>query len=248
MRTLARYHLQRAGFDPAGFYRELLARDPVPALRGLGDCGTVADAASAATHLGDPDPAVRRAAVVAVTRLDDAGYAPRLIERLADDVVGVAATAARSLSKAGLSPVATQQLWEIMSGDQRPQVVRSCLRAARGLPKWSQLQIGLRSTASAEASLREAGVELVDYVLTTWNRSFIAPTPDEASELAVLLDAAHGLGDEKRIALASAMKTYGIVSETTAELSTSEARGSATPPRRLWDAVRSIGRTRRSAD
>jgi hypothetical protein len=200
-------------------------------LRGLGDCGTAADAPSAAIHLGDTDPAVRRAAVVAVTRLDAAGYGPRLIECLADDVVGVAATAARSLSKAGLSRVATEQLWEIMGADQRPHVVRSCLHAARGLPKWSQLQIALRSTASAETSLREAGVDLADHVLTTWNRSFVAPTPDEARELAALLDAAHeGLGDERCIALAFAMKTYGIVSEATVELSTSEAQGSVTPP------------------
>ncbi len=211
MRLLARHHLQRTGFDAPAFYRELLHRDPVPALRGLGDCGAAADAARAAAYLVEADPIVRRTAVEAVARLDAAGYAERLVERLADDDVGVAATAARYLSRVGLPAATTDQLWSMMTSDRRPHVVHACSRAARGLPRWSRSRIALRSIAATDSSLREIGLELVDHVLFTWNRSYVAPAPDEVEELSALLTSTRdSLGESRYEALAFATASYGI--------------------------------------
>jgi hypothetical protein len=218
MRLLSREHLGRTGFDAAAFYRDLLQRDPVAALRGLGDCGAATDAASAIVLLTDPDPAVRKAAVEAVARLDAAKFRGRLVDCLADDDASVAATAARSLSRVGVPAGVTDQLWTMMSSDKRAHVARSCSRAARGLPRWSRSLIALRAVAAGEEPLYEIGQDLVDHVLLTWNRSFITPTPDEAAELTALLDSTSDILDDDRYeALVFAMSAYGIASVKAAE-------------------------------
>ncbi len=244
MRWLARHQLQAAGFDVVAFYRGLLPREPVLALRGLGESGDADDAIEAVEYLSNQAPAVRRAGVEAVARLDAARCSSRLLECLADDVANVAATSARWLARVGLPAATTDELWNTMNSDRREHVTRACARATRGLPRWSRLLIALRSIATNDEGLAEIGTALVDDLLLTWNRSYTAPASAEILELTTLLDSARaGLGETRYESLVFAVSSYGIASARASELKETRTRPPATqsrgPMQRLGDVTRS---------
>jgi hypothetical protein len=211
LRFLAQHHLRAIGVDIPAFYRDLLHRDPIPALRGLGDCGSSSDADLAASFVTVDDPLVRRAAVDAIGRLNAVAYADRLIECLRDDAIGVAITAGRSLSRTALPLSATDAIWEVMNSDGRPHVVYASSRAARGLPRWSRLRVGLRSVSTLTPALQDRGIETIDQVIASWNQSYLRPTPDEADEITALIDlTCRELGNERCDALALLVADYGL--------------------------------------
>jgi hypothetical protein len=244
MRWLARHQLQASGFDVVAFYRGLLPQEPALALRGLGESGAAVDATEGVEYLSGEEPAVRRAAVEAVARLDAARYSLRLLECLADDVANVAATSARWLARVGLPAAATDQLWNTMNSDRREHVTRACARATRGLPRWSRSLIALRSIETDDQRLAEIGTALVDDLLLTWNRSYTAPTSAEADELTTLIDSARaGLGEARFESLVFAVSPYGVASARATELKETRTRPPAAqsrgPMQRLGHVARS---------
>ena len=251
VRAVAIRHLQRAGTDVAAFYRDLLVADPVAGLRGLADCGNAADATVAAERLTDADPRVRRAAVETVSRLDGARYVGQLIELLRDDSVGVAMAAGRRLAELSVPRQDTVRLWKAMNSDGGPHLLRACSRAARGLPRWSRLTLGLRAASSRDVELHAAGIELTDQVATAWNRSFTAPTADESADLIPLIESARSnIGEQRYDALAFAVRPYGLVAdvaeavaaETPTPIADDHAGGTPTGAfQRIRNRIRSLG-------
>ena len=97
VRITAEEAAQRHGVDTAEHYRQRLNSHEV-ALVGLGECGRPADAALAAPFLDDSRAALRRAAVVAIGRLDPDGFLDELISALSDPSPSIVRAASTALA------------------------------------------------------------------------------------------------------------------------------------------------------
>ena len=86
---------------------------------------------------------------------------------------------------------------------------------------------------------------MIDQILFTWNRSYLAPTFEEAQELSTLLDSTCAvLGPHRCNDLAFAMAAYGVETVTATEMSAEMADVVLPQPRGALKRLREAWRRR----
>ncbi|HEV8650473.1 MAG TPA: HEAT repeat domain-containing protein [Actinomycetes bacterium] len=188
VRTVAQRLLRARGEDVAGRYRAALGGrpDPAVALLGLGETGTAGDAELARRWLADPDPAVRRAAVRAVARLDPGARVGELRAALADPDPDVS-RAARSGLRRRVAQAGPDRLWALCTSTRHGHVRRHCLALLARLGRWQRLRFALLAAMEPQPDLAEAGRQLLRCWLASWDPAAPGPTPAEVAELRRLL-------------------------------------------------------------
>ncbi len=207
VRTTAQEGAQRHGVDTATYYRQHLNSHEV-ALVGLGECGGRADAAFVVPFLDDPHAPRRRAAVVAVGRLDPDGFLDELIAALDDPSPGIVRAASGALAGRDDPRVVTAVVGLTTETLDLPR--RSATRRlARRMGRWPQLRVALRCCQSSDPEVRTLGTELIGRVLVQWNQSFTMPSSADRDEIDELSrDVGDRLPPTQRDALSFALARY----------------------------------------
>jgi HEAT repeat protein len=184
VRETARYYLKRVhpvDFVPLYFQHLGDAHPDIRrgAILGIAEVGGRDDARSLARFLASPSSRERRASLRAVARLDREGFAESIVRALSDPSPKVSAAARDAL--AGQPPLAREPLLaERFRDGTAPVHVRiNALRLLGGGGKWRGLSYLIEAASADEATIREWAVKSVGRWLTGYNRSFVAPAPDE---------------------------------------------------------------------
>jgi HEAT repeat protein len=226
VRTTAQRLLRAQGADVAGRYRTALGAPPARArqsgetgplapwragtavaLLGLGESGTGGDADLAGRWLADPDPALRQAAVRAVTRLNPDARLGELRAALGDPDPGVSRAARSGLGhRRRVERAGPDLVWALCTSTRHGHVRRNCLSLLARLGRWQRLRFALLAAMDPQPDLAEAGRQLVRCWLATWAPA-PSPTPAEAEELHRLLPRARpSLGPGLTGVLAAALR------------------------------------------
>jgi hypothetical protein len=198
VRSLARFFAREAGsaIEARRFYAERLAdassaRQLAAALAGLGETGAPDDASLAAARLGHAAPAVRCAALRALTDLAaDQGMSAALAA-LDDPASSVHATAVSILRRHVRSvDAATVRLRVRASADPRRRLRALPLLAAAS--KWDAAVSLVESLGDPDAAVQARAAQLLRaWHAAFWN-SFVQPGPAHIRRLQALLDADGG--------------------------------------------------------
>jgi hypothetical protein len=176
VRELAQWRCRRRGGKPAETYRDAaLGTDPIAASRstglvsGLFETGDASDLPLVLRHLADRGPAVRLAAVKAVTSWTDgaerAGLLGPLLLDASPKVVGAAATALASLLRQ-----VTAEFVEAAWACDQPWSRVGATRVEAGSGPWYALESILRLIADPDPGLsRQGRIRLTDWFRTTAN-------------------------------------------------------------------------------
>jgi HEAT repeat protein len=195
------------------FYAERLAdgsaaQQLAAALDGLGEAGAAGDAPLAAAHLANAAPAVRCAALRALTDLAvDQGITAALAA-LDDPSSSVHATAVAILRRRVRS-VDVESLGRRARASSDPRRRLRTLGLLAALGKWDAAAFLIEALEDPDAAVRTRATQL----LSTWHRSFnhsqAEPSPAQCQRLQALLDAGDigvpgGVGAALRFALKGA--------------------------------------------
>lgn len=130
-------------------------------------------------------PAVRRATLISVVRLDPGRGQSICQDALADVSPSVVLTAYRLLAKLGVRFDAAQ-LFDLASGERQNITIRGATNLARYSNKWERLIFLLR-VANSKAPTFNFKSELANWQ-REFNRSWAAPTPGQLNTLKVLIE------------------------------------------------------------
>jgi HEAT repeat protein len=212
LRQTARVVLKERGAGEfREFYLSALADSQAtrlrPALFGLAETGSKADAARVESFLSHPAPGVRRAAVTALSRLDPEAYIPAFVRALEDDSPGV--------SKAGrlaLAPrtarVGEEKLWSLVDGGSEAHVRRNALLLLAATGKWNSIGWMIRACRLADERLAGNARQQVAQWIARFNRVQVQPTRDQLERMARALDEGAALDTERERMLRFLMKGY----------------------------------------
>lgn len=213
IREIARVDLKQRGVkDFRGFYRSVVERARGPELRaalsGLGETGTTEDAALVERHLGNPVPGVRRAAVLALTRLAPEAALPGFLEALQDGNAGVSRAAMLALaghaSRAGAARLAA-----IAEESRYVHVRINTLSLLARLGKWEGIPWLIRAGSSEDPRVAQVARQHLLRWMQRFNRSSTHPTKAQLEWIAAELDrAGAALPVEQERALRFYMKGY----------------------------------------
>ena len=196
VREAARFWLLRRFAFPAfaDVYRVHTTAPSPPArlaaaVAGLGETGTVADAAVVLPLLDHERPAVRAAAVRALGRLDAAGHRPRLLAAL-DDPSPAVSRAARGILRAGEPGLSAAELESRITGAAHPHARLGALALADRVGKWEGLRLLLVGSASALPAVRAEARRRLAQWLARVNTRFAEPTVADLDAIEAAIEAA----------------------------------------------------------
>jgi HEAT repeat protein len=184
VRSTARYYLcQREIVDFAAFYLAAAETPDVShlaaAIAGLGETGNAVDAAKIVDFLDHPTARVRRAAVVAVGRLNGEAEIPRLLHALHDESARVA-RAAREALVPHVHLVSDEALWSTFKEANLPHSHRIVLSLMYALPNWRAFALLLQACSwlhtMEERPDADPHMAMIIRWLTGFNGSGILPT------------------------------------------------------------------------
>ncbi len=163
------------------YYRAGLARDPLSALRGLGDHASEDDAAMATAHLSDDSPAVRLAALRLLARLGRRGDRDLFVDRFLRGSAKERREALAGLRPSGGAEI-VEQAWKSATAADDPTMAKRVLFQLVPLAdRWIRMSVGLQATANPDPEVAAAGVEVLHRALVDWNRGYPSrPTVDAA--------------------------------------------------------------------
>lgn len=155
IREIAQLKLKRRGFDPAVVYRQCLeeGRRIAFALVGMAATGNPEDLTVVQPWLADGGPAIRKAAVQAVSALAGDRRLPLLAPMLLDASPGPVAAAGRALVALGAGADAAAAAWRSDQVWSRRAAWRLC-RAAGG---WDRVVWDLEAAADPDPELSKLG-------------------------------------------------------------------------------------------
>ena len=184
--------------DFAGEYRAVLESVGGPrvgALLGLGETGGgLRDAVLVAGFRGDWITRVREAAVEALARLERADLVSLLAPLLGDPSRRVS-RAARVALERHAAAVDEGLLAELFAADRPAHVRCSALALLARRTKWEALPWILRALADADPAVAADARAWLSRWRTRFNRSFVAPAPDQLARAAAALRDAGGSVD-----------------------------------------------------
>jgi hypothetical protein len=206
VRSLAQYLAPRLDppANPRDIYVAMLAakpgRDRGAALAGLAETGSPADAVRIEPFLRDPATRLRRTALHAIARLDDAGAVPAAMAALSDPMPSVVRCAVAILrthtARVDFARVRAH-LATLTDARARLKLVGLLAEA----PKWDALAFLLETLGDADAGVRQRASRLLDAWLAAFNRSQVDPTPAQLARARDLLALATPALSAKAVAL-----------------------------------------------
>lgn len=212
IRETARFDLKARGVGEfREFYLSVLADTSTtrlrPALHGLAETGSEADAARVESFLSHPVPGVRGAAVTALSRLHPEEYIPAFVHALEDDSPGVSKAARLALAPRP-ARIEQEALWNLVDGGSRPHVRRNALVLLAATGKWESIGWMIRACGLGEERLAELGRQQVARWIAGHNRVQAQPTKDQLEHMARALEQGAALDTERERMLRFLMKGY----------------------------------------
>lgn len=163
-------------FDLRQFYLDRLPVRPAVAILGLGETGNRKDCQAIGNFLAHPQPAVVRAAMTALMRLDPEKYTGAVTEQLATDQPGVVKTAALLLGRH--RDFDQDRVFAILQASQVENTRLKCAVLLFRTGKWDRLTYALALLGGGYEKLDQAcRLELMAWI-HTYNRSY-APLGEE---------------------------------------------------------------------
>ena len=202
IRQLACFWLEKQpGFDSASFYREKIGTEAGPnlavALRGIGETGQPDDLEILRPWLHAKNDFLRKAALIAATRLSPREVMDNLMLALADESEGISRTARQLLTPhaRALNPKA---LGTMLQNGRLAHVRRNAFRLVLRIAKWDQLPLVLGSLGDVDAKV----ANMAEVALATWlfryNYSFVTPAPIQLVRVEEMLaKVKHKLDDQQ---------------------------------------------------
>lgn len=182
-KTIVRQH--EPTFDFYGFYRDRVKECPAICLVEIAAAEKSEDAVWIEKFLKDPRPAVCRAAMAAVMRLDALHYAPRIMEMLASPQPGIVKTAAQLLHRYGLYDA--ERIFEIQRQSVFASTKLRCIPLLFATPKWKSLIYILRMLGTeGDKTNRLCGL-YIDRWIKESNSSYLTITRTEQEEIQRLI-------------------------------------------------------------
>ncbi len=164
--------------DVNDYYRDWLAREPLSALRGLGDHACEADAAVATAHLSDDAPAVRLAALRLIARLGRRSDRDLFVDRFLKGSAKERREALAGLRRSGGADI-VGDAWKTAADDDPTMAKRVLFQLVPMADRWLRISIGLQATANPDPDVAAAGVDVLHRTLVEWNRGYpTKPTID----------------------------------------------------------------------
>jgi hypothetical protein len=195
VRATARYFLEKLGStDVAAIYRQRLL-DPngvsPSAIFGLSETGKKEDAQLLSGFLENPKASVRKAAVIALGNLDTDGFVAKIKNTLFDQSAGVSKAARQVLEKHPALLSAAFIMDAI--GETKPLYIRkSGILLIRSLSKWDRITT-LLGALQFMPEFNDIIREEVRRWLSTYNRSWLEPRPDQLTNLRELVVSQAGM-------------------------------------------------------
>lgn len=212
MRETARVDLEARGIGEfREFYLSVLADSPAnrlrPALYGLAETGSEADAARVESFLSHPAPGVRKAAVTALSRLAPEAYIPAFVRALEDGSPGVSKAARLALAPRA-TRVGQEALWNLVAASTEAHVRRNALVLLAGTGKWTSIGWMIRACGLADERLADMARQQVARWIARFNRDQTQPAKGELERMARALDESAAMETERERMLRFLMKGY----------------------------------------
>ena len=182
---------QEERIDFASLYRKALAEGTdaqlQAALGGLGETGDAPDSSDLLRFLAHPKPKIRRTAIRTIYKLSRGEHSAAFEQAILDDSPSVSAEARDALlRRAGL--LDPRKLWDRLESDERPHVRKNILLLLDHGGKWDRLFHLLRATSDRDPALASFARYLLEGWASSFNRSCIAPTPEQLAGVDKLLE------------------------------------------------------------
>jgi HEAT repeat protein len=169
--------------DVNDYYRDRLARDPLSALRGLGDHASEVDAALATSHLNDDAAAVRLAALRLLARLGRQSDRDLFVDRFLKGSAKERREALAGLRRSGGADI-VGDAWKTAAAVADPAKAKRVLfQLVPMADRWLRISIGLQATANSDPDIAAAGVDVLHRTLVEWNRGYPTKPTIEAAVL-----------------------------------------------------------------
>jgi HEAT repeat protein len=211
VREVARFYLKRSGAvgDFPAVYRAHLGsadspRRIVAALAGLAESGSRADAEEILPYSNDRSPAVRRAAIRALSALDGDERLGVLVAALDDPSAGVS-RAARDAMRRRVGRVAGD-IRRVFAAGSHAHARRYALTLLADLGKWDTLPYLLEAAADTDEEIRDLAQKRLSLWITSQNSGMAPPT---RTQLETIREALERHGD--RIAAEVIAAVRGIL-------------------------------------
>jgi HEAT repeat protein len=178
-----------------------------PALFGLAETGSEADAARVESFLSHTGPGVRKAAVTALSRLDPEAYVSVFAQALEDDSPGVSRAARLALAPRA-ARVGEEKLWSLVAGGSEAHVRRNALLLLAATGKWNSIGWMIHACRLADERLARIARQQVARWIARYNRVQVQPTRDQLKHMARALEEGAALDTERERMLRFLMKGY----------------------------------------
>lgn len=212
VREEAQFYLNQSGkINPRQFYLEQLAaaegKKLCVSLKGLGETGTKADATVASQFLNRKEPQVRAAVLRAIAKLDPGYEADIFLAALSDLSRRVSREAVAGLLKRA-NGVGGERLWAAFQRCSTRGAKRGVLFLIARLSRWESLGYLLLAMGDPDNGISEVAERYKKRLKRRWNRSFVAPTEEQAARLGRILAMRDLLiSPKERLFLEGALKT-----------------------------------------
>ena len=133
-------------------------------------------------YLSHPLPGIRAITIRSLMRLAGDQYADLLLDRVGDVSSGVSGQA-RGVLEPYVARIGAERLWMLFSGSAVPHVRSNLLRLMAALPKWESIRRLVQAAGAEDERIAEQARDYIVRWNSTYNRSQVAPTPDQVADL-----------------------------------------------------------------
>lgn len=156
------------------------------AIAGLGESGARADALLIERFLADPHAKIRAAALHAIAKLNASKYIGTFLAALNDGSRRVAREGVLALVKK-VNLVGGEKLWGVFERCRDARRKRGVLFLIARLSQWESLPYLILGLGNPDESAAEASRRYRARLSARWNRSFVAPSREQAEKLRAVL-------------------------------------------------------------
>jgi HEAT repeat protein len=187
VREEAQYYFRQKGtVDVVAHYSQNLEasnnRKLCAAIAGVGETGNAKDSQLVERFFQSRSPKVRAAAFHAAAKLNRGAYLDAFVLALCDASSKVAREAVLALSK-NPNSVGGQRLWEIYEACCYTPGQRGALFLIARINKWDSINFLIQSLMTQNDSCVNLSRRYISRWFARYNRSFVAPTPEQLSRL-----------------------------------------------------------------
>jgi HEAT repeat protein len=180
-------HLRKhSAADVRQYYVDALGRsDPrsvFSALSGLGEIGNSSDVELILPYVSHDVAKVRRASIRSIARLQTGGFVDLFAQHLSDPTASVSREAMKALGKS-VHLLKGERIWQVFNSAARTHSRRNALCLIARLSKWESIVYLIEALCTEDLELQGLAKSYVRRWQWRFNRSFTAPTAEQAKSL-----------------------------------------------------------------